>query len=149
VTTPSDRARFDRLFEKALRIRHERKIGVWRPIVWHLALRHYPDAMIEMADWLSEGDDLGAFGRAADPFSPAGLYRRAWASGNARAAANAAVSSFNRNDLLNYRSWLRHAANAGGTEAMAELRSFETRLWHGAARKIRRLRPYQKRDRSR
>ncbi|WP_175487990.1 hypothetical protein [Sphingomonas sp. NFR04] len=135
------------MYEKALRIRYERESGLWRPILWHLALRRHADAMIELADWISDGDSLRRFGKPADPFSAAGLYRRAWKSGNERAAANIAASNFNRNNLADYRRWLRHAADAGSRESAAELRAFETRLPHGAARKIRRLRPMQMRDR--
>jgi hypothetical protein len=101
--------------------------------------------MIELADWFSDGDSSQAFGSPADAFSAAGLYRRAYRRGDARAARNVAVSCFNRNDMIGYRQWLRRAAK-GDAESGRELRYFETRLWHAAARKVGRLRPSQKRD---
>jgi hypothetical protein len=102
--------------------------------------------MIELADWFSSDNDAKSFGKPADAFSPAGLYYRAYRKGNARAAHNAAMSSFNCNDMIGYRIWLKRAANAGDPYSANQLRHFETRLWHDAARKIRRLRPRQKRD---
>ena len=114
--------------------------------MWHLALRGHTGAMIELADWFSDDNSAGSFGTPADAFSAAGLYRRAYRKGDARAANNAAMSFFNRNDMGGYRRWLRRAAKAGDLAAGKQLRHFETRLWHAAARKIGRLRPEQKRD---
>ncbi|RYY42562.1 MAG: hypothetical protein EOP59_09735 [Sphingomonadales bacterium] len=135
-----------RLYAKAQQILHERRVGLWMPIMWHLALRGHTDAMIELADRFSDDNSLKAFGAPSRPFSAAGLYRRAARKGDARAARNAAMSCFNRNDLAGYRHWLRQAAKAGDEESEREIRRFETRLWYGAARKIRRLRPAAKRD---
>ena len=135
-----------RLYLKGLAIRYERSVGVWMPIMWHLAMRGHTGAMIELADWFSADNSAKAFGKAADTFNAAGLYRRAYRKGNARAANNAAMSCFNRNDMIGYRHWLRRAAQAGDAEAGKQLRYFETRLWHSAARKIGRLRPEQRRD---
>jgi len=114
--------------------------------MWHLALRGHTGAMIELADWFSDDNSASSFGTPAGAFSAAGLYRRAYRKGDARAANNAAMSFFNRNDMIGYRRWLRRAAKAGDLEARKQLRHFETRLWHAAARKIGRLRPEQKRD---
>lgn len=146
MESSNDHTKFDRLYLKGLGIRYERQRGPWMPIMWHLALRRHTGAMIELADWFSAGDSLQSFGPAADGFSAAGLYRRAYRAGDARAASNAAMSCFNRRDMVGYRNWLRRAARAGDTDAATQLRSFETRLWHGAARKIGRARPKQKRD---
>jgi hypothetical protein len=96
---------------------------------------------------VSSDDSIGAFGKPADRYSPAGLYYRACRKGDARAAGNAAVSCFNRNDMAGYRRWLSRAARTGDPAAGKQLRYFEIRLWHGAARKIGRLRPEQRRDR--
>jgi len=142
----SDETEADRLYLKGLAVRYERHIGKWMPIMWHLALRGHTGAMIELADWYSADNSAKSFGKAADAFCPAGLYYRAYRKGNARAAANAAISCFNQNDLSGYRLWLRRAANTGDTDAATKLRYFETRLWHANARKIGRLRPRQKRD---
>jgi hypothetical protein len=137
----------DRLYLKGLGIRYERhRVGCWLPIMWHLALGGHTGAMIELADWFSKGGSSKAFGKTADPFSAAGLYYRAYRRGDARAASNAAMSCFNCNDMIGYRKWLKRAAKAGDKEASQQLRYFETRLWHSAARKVRRLRPKQKRD---
>ncbi|WP_146163452.1 hypothetical protein [Sphingomonas fennica] len=146
MESSNDHTKFDRLYLKGLGIRYERQRGPWMPIMWHLALRRHTGAMIELADWFSAGDSLQSFGPAADGSSAAGLYRRAYRAGDARAASNAAMSCFNRRDMVGYRNWLRRAARAGDTDAATQLRSFETRLWHGAARKIGRARPKQKRD---
>lgn len=116
------------------------------PIMWHLALRGHTGAMIELADWFSDDNSAKAFGKSADAFSAAGLYHRAYRKGDARAANNAAMSCFNRNDMIGYRQWLRLAVKAGDTAAGKQLCNFETRLWHAAARKVGRLRPEQRRD---
>lgn len=136
----------DRLYLKGLAIRYERHIGLWMPMMWHLALRGHTGAMIELADWFSDDNSAKTFGTPADAFSAAGLYHRAFRKGEARAAHNAAMSCFNRNDMTGYRRWLRRAASGGDAAAATQLRHFETRLWHAAARKIGRLRPEQKRD---
>ena len=142
----SDETPADRLYLKALAIRYGRRCGLWMPIMWHLALRGYTDAMIDLADWFSTGDSARAFGTPADAYSAAGFYLRAYRKGDARAAYNAAISCFNRNDMAGYRQWLHRAAKAGHADAGRELRCFETRKWHSAARKVGRLRPKQKRD---
>jgi hypothetical protein len=142
----SDETTTDRLYLKGLAIRYERHIGLWMPIMWHLALRGHTGAMIELADWFSKDNSAKGFGTPKDAFSAAGLYARAFRKGDARAAHNAAMGCFNRKDMMGYRHWLRRAANRGDAGAAMQLRHFETRLWHTAARKIGRLRPEQKRD---
>lgn len=136
----------ERLYIKALSIRHERGRGLWMPIMWHLALRGHTGAMIELADWFCGDDAAKNVGKASDAFSAAGLYYRAYRKRDARAARNMAISCFNRSDMAGYRRWLGRAAKAGDTESARDLLYFETRLWHGAARSVRRLRPVQKRD---
>ena len=142
----TDETKTDRLYLKALAIRYKRLAGLWVPIIWHLALRGHAGAMIELADWYSRDDSAESVGTPAHAFSAAGLYRRAFRNGDARAAANFAMSCFNRNDMIGYRHWLRRAAQTGDADAAKQLARFETRLWHSAARTIRRLRPEQKRD---
>jgi hypothetical protein len=136
----------DRLYLKAISIRHERAVDLWMPIMRHLALRGHADAMIELADWFCGDDAAKDVGKPSDAFSAASLYYRAYRKRNARAARNMAISCFNRSDMAGYRRWLRRAARAGDTESARDLSYFETRLWHGAARRIGRLRPVQKRD---
>lgn len=142
----TDETREDRLYLKALGIRYETQVGRWLPIMQHLALRGYVPAMREMADWCAGEDDAAPFGAPSDATSPAGYYRRAYKKGDPVAANNAAISCFNRNDMVGYRGWLRRAANAGDLDAGRQLRCFEIRLSHAAAGKVRRLRPEQKRD---
>ncbi|MBN8815122.1 MAG: hypothetical protein J0J06_06710 [Sphingomonas sp.] len=142
----SDETADDRLYLKGLAIRYERHLGLWMPIMWHLALRGHSGAMIELANWFSDGNSREAFGTFGDAFSAAGLYRRAYRKGDARAAQHVAMSYFNRNDMAGYRRWLRRAARAGDVDARRQLRAFETRLPHANARKIGRLRPEHKRD---
>lgn len=141
----SDTAK-ERLYLKGLGVRYERDFGLWMPIMCHLALRGHTGAMIELADWFSSDSSTKTFGTPADAFSPAGLYYRAFRKGDARAANNAAMNCFNRNDMMGYRQWLRRAAKAGDADAGQQLSCFETRLWHSDARKAGRLRPRQKRD---
>lgn len=139
----------NRLYLRGLAIRYERwrrQAGCWTPIIWHLALRGHTGGMIELADWFSRIGGPKSLGTPADAFSAAGLYRRAWRKGDARAANNMAVSCFNGNDMMGYRHWLRCAAKAGDTGAARELRNFETRLPHRLAQRVGRLRPQQKRD---
>jgi hypothetical protein len=136
----------DRLYSRALEIRERRGVGLWMPIIWHLALRGHSEAMIDLAAWFSEDNHAASLGSPADGFSAAGLYRRAYRKGNARAADHMAMSYFNRNNLRGYRHWLQQGANAGDSEAAQQLGFFETRLWHGAAHDIGRGRPKQKRD---
>jgi TPR repeat protein len=136
----------ERLYQRAVDIREGNANGHWVPIMWHLALRRHPDAMIDLAHWFSEGNRLADLGAAKDSFSAAGLYRRAWRHGHARAAQHLAMGCFNRRDLNGYRLWLRRAATAGDPDCRRELRSFETRLPHDAARDIGRQRPVQRRD---
>jgi len=73
---------------------------------------------------------------AADPYSAAGLARRAFRKGDPIAAYNIAMSCFNRGDLKGYRYWLHRAVQSGDDDAKEQLRRFETRLPHGAARDI-------------
>jgi hypothetical protein len=142
----SDNTTRDRLYLKAVAVRFERHVGLWLPILRHLALRGHTGAMIDLADWFSDDDCDSAFGTPANAISNAGLYYRAYRKGDVRAAHNAAISCFNRNDMIGYRQWLKRAAVSGDTDAKKRLPYFETRLPHAAARKIGRLRPYQERD---
>jgi len=142
----NDETPADRLYLKGLAIRHERHLGKWLPIMWHLALRGHAGAMIELADWFSDDGSADPFGTPARAFSAAGLYRRAYKLGDLRAAQHLALSCFNQNDMAGYRHWLGQGAKAGDGEAKQERRQFETRLWHADAGRVRRLRPKQKRD---
>lgn len=138
--------RADKLYLKALAIREGEANGLWLPIIRSLACRGHSDAMIELAAWRSSSNDLGGLGSPADSFSAAGLYRRAYLKGDTRAAQHMAMGCFNRGDFAGYRRWLRLGARSGDEEAATQLRYVETRLWHDAARRIKRLRPIKKRD---
>ena len=146
MENPNSDTAEDRLYLKALAIRHGRHVGLWLPIVWRLALRGHTGGMVELADWLSGDDCFDGFGKPRDTFSAAGLYYRAYRKGDARAANNAAMSCFNRNDMSGYRLWLRRAANSGDATAAIQHSHFECRLPHRAARKVGRIRTEQKRD---
>jgi hypothetical protein len=105
-------ARSAQLFLRALAIRYDHKLGLWVPIVWHLALRRDAEAMIELACWICEtGKWPGDLGARSDAFSPADLSYRAFRLGNAHAAQHLAMACFNRRDLQGYRHWLRQGAN--------------------------------------
>lgn len=134
----------DRLYVQALAIRDGNKRGLWLPKIWALAVRGHTDAMTELADWLSEGDDR--IGKPANRSSAAGLYYLAYRKGNARAAYSLAMDCFNDGDLQGYRGWLRRAANAGDETAGFQLARFETRLPHANAARCRRIRPQRRRD---
>lgn len=146
MTKQAELERAEKLYMRGLEIRDKRSVGLWLPIMWHLALKGHLGAMIELASWFGDDNSLRSCGSAADAFSASGLYRRAYRKGDARAAQHMAMGCFNRNDLAGYRHWLRLGAKAGDEEAAEQLRYFESRLWHAAARKIRRGRPEQKRD---
>ncbi|HXS29255.1 MAG TPA: hypothetical protein VN755_00345, partial [Steroidobacteraceae bacterium] len=84
----------EELYVRAIAIRDGEGCGLWLPKIRALAVRGHTDAMIELADWLADDDDLG--GALADPFSAIGLYRRAYRRGEPRAAHNLAMTYFNR-----------------------------------------------------
>jgi hypothetical protein len=134
----------DQLYVRAIDILYGKARGLWWPKIRALALRGHVDAMIELADWLADDDEQA--GAAANPFSAAGLYRRAYRKGEPRAAHNLAMTCFNRNDLTGYRTWMRKAGSAGDNAARAEAARFETRLPHRNAARIGRHRPHQRRD---
>lgn len=110
------------------------------PILWHLALRRYQFAMLELSQRVEPA------GRISDPFSSAGLAYRAYRLGLSFGAQNLAMDCFNRGDLAGYRKWLGRAARAADEDAARELRRFETRLPHGDAGRIGRKRPYRSYD---
>jgi len=140
--TTDDRA--ERLYERATAILDGKANGFGEPILWHLALRRNPAAMIDLANRLSCSNQLSDLGRTGDAWSAAGMYHRAYRMGEHRAAQHLAVGCFNRRDLAGYRHWLRRAANAGDRDAFAELRRFELRLPHRAAGQVGRKRPYRR-----
>jgi hypothetical protein len=142
----TDSPKMDRLYERALLIQDGKANGLWLPIIRHLALRQYPCAMVDLANWQSDNRTWASMGLATDAFSALGLYRRAYRAGNANAAQNMAMEHFNRNDLTGYRIWLRRAARGGDKDCDAELRCFETRQPYCAATRIRRLRPLRRRE---
>jgi hypothetical protein len=146
VSEPPGESRDDRLYRRALSIREENGHGFWVPIMRHLALRGHAEAMVDLADWSSGENGCENLGVASDAFSAAGLYRRAFRKGAARAARNMAMGCFNGNDLPGYRRWMRRAGEAGDLESVLEAKRFETRLGHGAARRIGRHRPWHERD---
>ena len=81
----------ERLYLRAVEIRENRTGGLWLPIMGHLALRGHTDAMIDLASWLTYDNSLAVYGHFAHRFSAAGLYRRAFRAGNARAAQHLAM----------------------------------------------------------
>jgi hypothetical protein len=141
-----DPDRAEKLYGEALEIQEGRRRGWWVPRMQYLAFRGYDYAMTELARWYSDSNDLADLGSARDPFSAAGLYRRAYRQGSTQAAQHMAMGCFNRGDMAGYRHWLAQGAKAGDEEAREQRRNFETRLWHSNARKVGRLRPTQKRD---
>lgn len=134
MTTPAAE-RVARTFERWLNDQSPRRsLALTR----HLALRRDPDAATEL-------DRVAGDPRSwAVALSPAAMARHAamrdrWPT----AAFNIAMQRFNRRDLQGYRHWLRRAAHCGDPDAKSQLARFETRLPHGAARDIRRGRPYR------
>ena len=125
----------DRLFARACAIQERKAHGHYEPILRHLALRGHVWGMSELSRIFDPS------GRMSQPFSAAGLNRRAWRAGNGTAARNQAMTCFNRLDLTGYRYWLWRAARVGDEESATELRRFETRLPHETARSIGRHRP--------
>ncbi len=125
------------LSRKITRWLNESSPGNERSLIRHLALRRDPDAVTEL-DRLSSDKRPGSIALSA-----AAMVRRVALKGHGPAAYNLAMQRFNDRDLPGYRGWLRHAAKAGDEDAIRQLRRFETRLPHGAARDIGRGRPYR------
>jgi len=128
----------DKLFHRWLHDeRHFGRLGLTR----HLALRGDPDAATEL-------ERLSLDRRSASrALSSAALARNAAVRGHwPTAAYNIAIQRFNNRDLQGYRTWLRRAVRNGYDDAQVQLRHFETRLPHGAARDIRRGRPRRSYD---
>jgi hypothetical protein len=136
MKSSKDEAAFERAWVRSHRIRERKAVGLWLPIVWHLAIRKYIPAMVDLASWLSDPISIQSSGRTSDAFSANGLYYRAFRARSANAAQHMAMNRFNLNDLAGYRRWLRKAAILGDAEAANELGHFETRLPHAAARRI-------------
>ncbi|RYY26818.1 MAG: hypothetical protein EOP62_08640 [Sphingomonadales bacterium] len=136
----------DRLYSRAFEIQERKASGYWLPIMRYLAFRGHLNAMVTLAASKSDAKSGTDIGRAGEYFTAAWLYRSAYRSGSAIAAQNLAMAHFNKNDLAGYRHWLRRAARAGDAEAGAELKRFETRLPHQAAREIGRQRPCRRRE---
>ncbi|WP_116090672.1 hypothetical protein [Sphingomonas crusticola] len=145
MKAPMDEEKAWQLYARAIDILDGLKPGFGLPILRHLALRRFSVAMTVLAD-RSAGEDGNELGLASRVGSAAWMYRRAYRMGHARAAYNLAISHFNGNDLQGYRHWLFRAAKAGDERAQIELQHFQTRMEHGAARKIGRHRPWQKLD---
>ena len=127
----------ERLWKRYWAIRDDHAPGHREPILWHLALRHDALAMATLADTFSTA------GHSADPFSRVGLYRRAERRNYIFAAQHLAMDAFNVGDLKGYRHWLRRAARVD-PDSKSQLKRFELRMPHSAARKIGRHRPYRR-----
>jgi hypothetical protein len=133
-----EQRKLDAFWKRFWAIRDSHANGYAEPILWHMALRGDPGAMVSLSQTF-EGQ-----GPLAAPWSQAGLCRRAWRQGYAFGAQHLAMAAFNRRDLGGYRYWLRRAANAGDPDALAQLKRFELRLPHANARSIGRKRPWRK-----
>ena len=138
--------RLERLFVRAEAIREGRSNGLGEPILWHLALRKYGPAMLEVASRATRSGTRSELGRPSDPFSPFGLMRRAHRFGEPHAAQNMALTLFYIGDLKGYRIWLRKAARMGDQNAANELARFETRQPYPLARRTGRIRPFNRND---
>lgn len=136
--------REERLFTRATDILDGRANGFGLPILRHLALSGFGPGMLWLAIVLSKDCVPGELGRLSDPSSPLGLMRRAFRLGEPNAAQNLAMTYFHLGDMAGYRRWLHRAASGGDTEAMQELKSFELRKPYPPARRLRRLRPYNR-----
>lgn len=139
--------RSDRLFGRAHAILAGRGAGFGEPILWHLALRHYGPAMLEIAARETREGKRSELGRTAAPFSPLGLMYRAYRQGEPNAAQNIAMSLFNIGDMAGYRRWIRLAARRGDADAGHDAKCFALRQPHAHARRLRRLRPLRRDER--
>ena len=136
--------KLDKLFLRAEAIFDGRSNGLGEPILWHLALRRYGPAMLEIACRATRSGKRSELGRLADPCSPAGLMYRAHRQGISNAAQNMALTLFYVGDLKGYRHWLRKAARTGDLDARNELARFETRQPYPLAKRIGRKRPFNR-----
>ena len=134
--TPAKR---DVLWKRYWSIKDEHGCGLYEPILWHLALGGDFGAMVTLAD------TFPITGRIADRFSRTGLYYRAHKGGYEYAAQHLAMDAFNKGDLASYRHWLRRAGRFD-PDNLRQLKRFETRLPHRAAREHGRGRPYGRYD---
>ena len=132
--------RQDRLWSRYWGIRDNHQNGYAMPIIWHLALRSDPMAMLEL------GSTFDKPGRIADPFSQEELAYRAFRLGDPSGPQHLAMNAFNKGDLGRYRFWLARGAKFGDADAARELRRFELRLPHTNARLIGRKRPHRRSD---
>ncbi len=130
----------ERLFERYWGIADLHRNGLRLPILWHLAFRRHPDALLVLSQEIEQE------GRISRNFSRQGLAYRSFRLGEAAAAQNLAMDSFNRGDLQRYRFWLWKAARLGDEDSARELKRFEVRLPHDDAARIGRKRPYHKAD---
>lgn len=117
--------------------------GFGEPILWHLALRGHGASMLTIANRQTSNGSRDELGRISNAYSPMGMMYRAWRRGVPNAAQNIAMSLFNVGDLSGYRHWIRRAARANETSTREEAGRFETRMPHGLARRLRRLRPFR------
>ena len=132
-------AKRDALWKRYWSIKHDHGCGLCEPILWHLALGGDFSAMVTLAD------GFATEGRISDRFSRAGLYYRAHKGGYEYAAQHLAMDAFNRGDHASYRHWLRRAVHLD-PDHLRQLKRFETRLPHQAARERGRGRPYRPYD---
>jgi len=130
----------DRLWSKYWGIRDNHLNGFAMPVIWHLALRHDPWAMLEL------GSKFDQPGHRANPFSQEGLAYRAFRRGERHGAQHLAMNAFNGGDLSGYRYWLERGARLGDQDAARQLRRFELRLPHTNAGLIGRKRPHRPSD---
>jgi hypothetical protein len=137
-------SRNQRLFERAEAVLDGNAVGFGEPVLWHLALRKFGPALLVLADRYTQSGSRTELGKTSDPFSPAGMTYRAWRQGEPNAAQNMAMSLFNVGDMAGYRRWMHKAVQAGDTNALEDLRRFETRQPHNLARRLRRLRPHRR-----
>lgn len=134
-------AAHDRLFAHADAILSGQGTVLGESILWHLALRLYGPAMLAIANRATYGGRRAEIGRTANPWSPAGMMRRAYRAGEPNAAQHMAMTLFNVGDMAGYRRWMHRAVRAGDANALNEVQRFETRQPHALARRLRRLRP--------
>ena len=136
--------REERLFDRAVRVLDRQANGFGLPILWHLSLRGYAPAMIYLASTMTPNCAPSEFGRLADAFSAAGLLRRAFLKGEWNGAQNLAMQYFYMQDFAAYRRWLYRGARSGDLDAAQEIRAFDIRKPYPIAKRIRRLRPFNR-----
>lgn len=137
---PEIEAKYDRWYDRALKILDGRANGMGLPVLRALALRGHPYAMAALANRLTD-----PYNSDYDPKRGMALTRAvARKLGESWTLENLAVTCRNRNDMAGYRYWIARASLLGEPEVVRERGEFCTRFPYAIMRRWKRYRPLRK-----